>query len=200
MVAVDLGCGVGGPAIEIARFSGACIVGVNDNDYQLKRAEKQTEAENLSHLVDYLKCDFMNVEAPDNSFDAAFSIEATVHAPDKAGVYGEAFRLLKPGTCFAAYEYCMTDRYDTEDPYHRRLKADMEYGGCLPDIPRPREIDDALRQVGFELLDARDLAAASIGEAGRLGIFTPMYFIHARKPDQDTTRNLGLLPPWDERA
>ena len=243
MVAIDLGCGVGGPLREIARFSGARIVGVNNNEYQLKRAARQTEAEALSHLADYLKCDFMQVDAPDNSFDAVYSIEATCCAPDKAGVYGEAFRLLKPGTCFAAYEYCMTDGYDAEDPYHRRLKTDMEYGGGLPDIPRPRQIDDALREVGFELLDARDLAAeappgipwyrplvgsglsfasfrssavgrqlthgslwllerlrvvprgttrvakllnlaaAAIGEAGRLGIFTPMYFIHARKPD-----------------
>ena len=243
MMAVDLGCGVGGPAIEIARFSGASIVGVNDNEYQLKRAARQTETDHLAHLVDYLKCDFMNVEAPDNHFDAAFAIEATVHAPDKVGAYGEAFRVLKPGTCFAAYEYCMTDRYDPEDLVHRRLKADMEHTGCLPDIPRPHEIDDALRQVGFELLDARDLAAEAppgipwyqplvgsglslanfrssalgrrltngslwllerlrvvprgtfhvarmlnlaavvFGEAGRLGIFTPMYFIHARKPD-----------------
>ena len=69
------GCGVGGPAIEIARFCGASIVGVNDNEYQLKRAARQTETDHLDHLVDYLKCDFMSVEAPDNHFDAAFAIE-----------------------------------------------------------------------------------------------------------------------------
>ncbi len=243
MVAVDLGCGVGGPAREIARFSGATILGVNNNEYQLKRAARQTDAENLSHLVDYLKCDFMNIEAPDNHFDAVYSIEASCCAPDRPGIYGEVFRILKPGACLAAYEYCTTDRYNAEDPHHRRLKADMEYSGCIPDIARPREIVDTLRQVRFELLDARDLAAeappgipwyqpltgsglslanfrsstlgrrvtkgslwllerlrvvprgtlqvakmlslaaAAFGEAGRLGIFTPMYFIHARKPD-----------------
>ena len=31
MVVEDLGCGIGGPLIEIARFSGARIVGVNSN-------------------------------------------------------------------------------------------------------------------------------------------------------------------------
>ena len=43
MTAVDLGCGVGGPLIEIARFSGARIVGVTDNAMHLERAAKRTE-------------------------------------------------------------------------------------------------------------------------------------------------------------
>ena len=39
----------------------------------------------------------MNVPAPDNSFDAVYEVEATCHAPEKAPVYAEVFRLLKPG-------------------------------------------------------------------------------------------------------
>ncbi len=242
MTALDLGCGVGGPFIEIARFSGARIVGVNNNAMQLERATRRAEAAGLGHLVDWLKCDFMKVDAPDACFDAAYSIEATCCAPDRAGVYGEVFRLLKPGGCFAVYEYCLTDRFDSDDPKHRGLKADIEHGGALPDIARPHEVDDAVRTVGLKLLEARDLAAeappgipwyqplvgsglsfaslrssaggrrvthgslwllerlgivprgttqvsslvnlcgVALAEAGRLGIFTPMYFIYARKP------------------
>lgn len=242
MTAVDLGCGIGGPLIEIARFSGARIVGVNVNALQLERAAKRAEAAGLSHLTDWLECDFMRVSAPDASFDAAYSIEATCCAPDRAGVYGEVFRLLKPGGSLAVYEYCLTGRFDAGDPNHRRLKDDMEYGGALPDIAHPHDIDDAMREAGFELIEARDLAAeappgipwyqpfvgeglsftslrsspvgrrvtsgslrllerlgvvprgaarvarllnlaaAAFAEAGRLGIFTPMYFFLARKP------------------
>ena len=68
-------------------------------------------------------------------------------------------RLLKPGGVFAAYEYCVTDRFDPDDPDHRRLKSDMEHSGALPDMARPHEVDDALREVGFELTEPRDLAA-----------------------------------------
>ena len=159
MTAVDLGCGVGGPLIEIARFSGARIVGVNNNALQLERAARRSEAAGLSHLAGWLECDFMQVDAPDASFDAAYSIEASCCAPDKAGVYGEAFRLLKPGGWFAAYEHCLTDLFDPDDAEHRRLRAGMEHAGALPDIARPHEVDDALRSVGFELVEARDLAA-----------------------------------------
>ena len=53
MVVADLGCGVGGPQLEIARFSGARIVGVNSNAYQLERARRYADeggAEPLGRL------------------------------------------------------------------------------------------------------------------------------------------------------
>ena len=242
MVVADLGCGVGGPLLEIARFSGAKIVGGGGGGKQLERARKLAKEADLAHLVEFLHCDFMNVDAPDNSFDAVYDIEATCHAPDKPSVYGEVFRLLKPGGCFGGYEYCLTDRFDPQDPIHLKIKADIERGGALFDIDDQQTVDNALRSVGFEVLETRDLSvqtgpsipwyqplvgsglsfasfrstrigrwvthnslralealhiapkgtvrvsetlnlcALAMAEAGRLGIFTPMYFIHARKP------------------
>ncbi|MCE2529741.1 MAG: class I SAM-dependent methyltransferase [Acidimicrobiia bacterium] len=105
MVVADLGCGIGGPLVEIARFSGAKIVGVNSNAYQLERARKYAEEAELAHLAEFMHCDFLDVDAPDGSFDAVYAIEATCCAADKISIYGEIFRLLKPGACFAAYEY-----------------------------------------------------------------------------------------------
>ena len=90
------------------------------------------------------------------------SIETTCCAPDKVSIFGEAFRLLKPGACFGTYEYCLTDRFDLKDPHHLQIKADLELGGGLPDIAYPHEINDTLRDVGFELLEARDLAVEDI--------------------------------------
>jgi len=33
-VVLDVGCGVGGPAREIARYADCNVVGINNNDYQ----------------------------------------------------------------------------------------------------------------------------------------------------------------------
>ena len=137
MRVADLGCGVGGPLREVARVSGATIVGVNNNEYQLDRARKLTDEAGLGHLAEFLKCDFMHMDAPDESFDAAFSIESTVHAPTKVDCYGEVFRVLKPGGCFAAYEYCLTSRFDPNNPRHQKIKTDLEIGAALPDIAFP---------------------------------------------------------------
>ena len=242
MRVADLGCGVGGPLREIASFSGANIVGVNISTYQLERARKYIDEAGLGHLAEFLECDFMNVDEPDGSFDAIYAIEATPHAPDLVRVFSEALRLLKHGGCFATYEWCLTDKFDVNDPYHVQLKNDIELGAATQDLRYKRDVDAAFREAGLELLETRDLAeqttpaipwyqplvgsgvslsrfrssgvgrsvtyrtlrmletlrivpsgasevarllntaAKALAEAGRLEIFTPMYFALARKP------------------
>lgn len=59
MRVLDVGCGVGGPAREIARFSDAHVTGLNNNAFQVDRARKYTEKAGLSERVEFVKGDFM---------------------------------------------------------------------------------------------------------------------------------------------
>jgi sterol 24-C-methyltransferase len=59
MKVLDVGCGVGGPAREIAKFTDAHITGLNNNDYQIDRATRYAEKEGLSHQLSFVKGDFM---------------------------------------------------------------------------------------------------------------------------------------------
>lgn len=59
MKVLDVGCGVGGPAREIAKFTDCEITGLNINDYQIERARLYTEAEGLAKQVQFVKGDFM---------------------------------------------------------------------------------------------------------------------------------------------
>lgn len=99
MRVLDVGCGIGGPAREIAQFADVQIVGLNNNDYQVGRARKLTAQAGLSEQVTYTVGDFMKLgeQFGENSFDAVYAIEATVHAPSWEGVYGEIMKVLKPG-------------------------------------------------------------------------------------------------------
>jgi sterol 24-C-methyltransferase len=56
---LDVGCGVGGPAREIAKFTGAHITGLNNNDYQIDRATLYAKKEGLSDQLAFVKGDFM---------------------------------------------------------------------------------------------------------------------------------------------
>mmetsp|Transcript_21927 Transcript_21927/g.36324 ORF Transcript_21927/g.36324 Transcript_21927/m.36324 type:complete len:344 (+) Transcript_21927:131-1162(+) len=158
---LDVGCGVGGPARSIARFSGAHIVGLNINDYQIKKGEKHGAYYKLDYLVSYKKGDFLHIPFADNTFDGVYEIEATCHAPDKVPVYEEIFRVLKPGQMFGQYEWIMTDKYDPSNSAHRDIKFGIEIGDGLPDIPSAQVVLDALKKVGFEIIEYADLALTS---------------------------------------
>jgi sterol 24-C-methyltransferase len=59
MNVLDVGCGVGGPAREIAKFTGCNVVGLNNNDYQIDRATFYAAKEGLSEQLKFVKGDFM---------------------------------------------------------------------------------------------------------------------------------------------
>ena len=95
------------------------------------------------------------------TFDAAYQIEATCHAPDIRGVYAEIFRMLKPGGRFASYEWCLTEAYDERNAEHRQCKHDILLGNGLPDLRSTAECLQALKDVGFIVEQEYDLASSS---------------------------------------
>jgi sterol 24-C-methyltransferase len=161
MKVLDVGCGVGGPMRAIARFSGASIVGVNNNDYQIERGTRQNHAARLDQRCSFLKADFMKLPVPDKSYDAVYAIEATCHAPDKFKLFSELHRVMKPGAEFAGYEWCLTPRYDANNAGHRAIKKGIEEGDALPDIWYEKDVVDALTRAGFEVLEGRDVASTA---------------------------------------
>lgn len=159
MQVLDVGCGVGGPMGTLARYSGAGFVGINNNAYQIERAKLHTR--DVQSLCRFIHGDYMQIPEGDDRYDAAIAIEAMPHAPDKRAAFREIFRVLRPGACFAGYEWCLTEDFDPRNAAHLRIKKDIERGNGLPDIAVTSEICTALRMAGFELLEARDLAPES---------------------------------------
>jgi len=164
---LDCGCGIGGPARNIARFSGANIKAVTINQFQVNRGNTLSVRDGLRDQVELIQGDFMKLPFEDNSFDAVYAIESTCHAPDRKGVYGEILRVLKPGGVFACYEWCLTDKYDAENEQHRKLKRDIEVGDGLPDLVHTSVCTQALKDSGFEVSEFRDVMEdGHLGEGG----------------------------------
>lgn len=101
----------------------------------------------------------MKIPEDDESFDATYAIESMPHGPDKTEAFREALRILRPGSYFTGYDWCLTERFDSKNPEHMKIKHDIMAGNGLPDIALTTDVDSALIRAGFEPIEARDLAS-----------------------------------------
>ncbi|GLC44114.1 hypothetical protein PLESTF_000693200 [Pleodorina starrii] len=177
MKALDCGCGVGGPMRTVASVSGAHVSGITINQYQVDRATAHNLKQGVAPLTDVVRGDFLNMPFKDATFDGAYAIEATCHAPKLELVYGEIFRVLKAGSYFVSYEWVSTHKYDSQNPEHVKVIDEINFGNGLPEMRTWKQAEDAGKNVGFELVMSLDLATASVVagpwyERLRMGKFT----------------------------
>eukprot|EP01127_Copromyxa_protea_P005587 TRINITY_DN15486_c0_g1_i1.p2 TRINITY_DN15486_c0_g1~~TRINITY_DN15486_c0_g1_i1.p2 ORF type:complete len:358 (-),score=95.64 TRINITY_DN15486_c0_g1_i1:123-1196(-) len=161
---LDVGCGIGGPLSNIALNTGGHITGLNNNSYQVSRGNKIIAECGLDKTCNFIKGDFCHMPLPDASYDKAYAIESTCHAPSREDVFAEIYRVLKPGGVFGVYEWVLTDKHDPSNPAHALAAKQIEIGNGLPATSSHRVIPAALKKVGFEVLEDEDFFANRSGE------------------------------------
>lgn len=160
---LDVGCGVGGPMRAIASHSGANIVGITINEYQVERARMHNKKAGLDSLCEVVCGNFLEMPFDDNSFDGVYAMEATCHAPKLEDVYAEIYRVLKPGCLFVSYEWVTTEFYDANNKEHVEIVREVERGNALPGLRHYSDISKIAKKVGFEVVKEKDFAKPPAG-------------------------------------
>ena len=96
-VILDIGSGIGGPARWIAATCGCTVTGVDLTAAFCDAARDLNAASGMADRVRILQGSALALPLPDASFDRAYSHNVVMNIADKAAVYREAFRVLKPG-------------------------------------------------------------------------------------------------------
>ncbi len=94
---LDAGCGVGGPAIAIARDLGAIVHGVTVSPVQVRLGRVLAAEAGVADRVHLHLADFHQLPFADERFDAVTVMEATCYSDDLSGLIGELARVLRPG-------------------------------------------------------------------------------------------------------
>ena len=106
---LDVGCGIGGSARILAKDYGLDVLGISISPAQIRRATELTQ-EGLS--CRFAVMDALDLQLPDHSFDAVWSVEAGPHMPDKQRYADELLRVLKPGGHLAVADWNRRDPQD----------------------------------------------------------------------------------------
>jgi tocopherol O-methyltransferase len=86
---VDIGCGYGASADQLAARHGVAVTGLTISAAQARIAQQR-------RLV-CLRRDWLDNRLPDAAFDRAYAIESSEHMVDKQRFFDEAWRVLRPG-------------------------------------------------------------------------------------------------------
>lgn len=101
---LDVGCGVGTTAIEVARRYGANVTAVDISPLMLERARANVRAAGVEEKVAVQEGDILRLPFPDASFDCVIA-EAVTMFVDRERAAGELARVCKPGGSVLATEF-----------------------------------------------------------------------------------------------
>jgi cyclopropane fatty-acyl-phospholipid synthase-like methyltransferase len=97
---LDVGCGLGAPALRIAERYGCEITAVNISREQIRQGRQLIEQRRMSDRVKIVRGDARALDFPDGSFDAIICLEAAgdicVSEEDKERFVRELHRVLRP--------------------------------------------------------------------------------------------------------
>ena len=101
---LDLGSGLGGPARTLAEVTGCTVTGVDLTPEFCEVATALSEWTGLSDRTRFQVGDATATGLADAAVDAALTVHVAMNIANKAGLYAEAFRVLRPGGRFVDYD------------------------------------------------------------------------------------------------
>lgn len=101
---LDIGCGVGTTAMEVARRTGAHVVAADISPVMLERAGRDVAAAGLEHLVRVEAADICELPYPDGTFDRVVA-EAVTMFVDRPRAAAELTRVCREGGRVLATEF-----------------------------------------------------------------------------------------------
>ncbi|WP_225773046.1 cyclopropane-fatty-acyl-phospholipid synthase family protein [Inquilinus sp. Marseille-Q2685] len=152
---LDVGCGIGGPARHVAATYGCRVTGIDLTAEFVEAAEALTRRCGLAGLVSFRQGSALAMPFLDGGFDAATLIHVGMNIADKAALFAEMKRVLKPGGRFGVYDVMRIG--EGELPYPMPWAATPETSFVEP----PETYRRLLGQAGFAIEaehDRRDLA------------------------------------------
>ncbi len=102
---LDIGCGIGGPSLEMVSTHGAQVVGIDLEAPLVERARRYAREAGLHEHVAFQVVEPGALPFADAAFDIVISSGAVTQTPDKSALFAEILRVLLPGGHFRCYEW-----------------------------------------------------------------------------------------------
>lgn len=151
--ALDLGCGLGGPARYVAATTGAKVLGIDLTAEYVETGRALNERTGLADAVSLRQGSILDLPDEAQGVDVAYMIHVGMNIADKRALAAGVARVLKPGGLFAIYDIMQVGEEDIDFPLPWASTADQSA------LASPAEYRAALEEAGFTIEAETDRTA-----------------------------------------
>lgn len=157
---LDIGSGLGGPALYLGEHYNARITGLEPQQWMVEKANENLKSvqDKLKGSVKFVLMTQASSLAPfaTDSFDVIISKEALLHIPQEAKqtFFNEIYRVLKPNG-----QIVIMDWMHTSANYSEKVKQMMEMDEIAYNLITRQEYVDILTKAGFQDITLEDTTA-----------------------------------------
>jgi len=153
--ALDIGCGVGKPALRLAHATGAEVVGISLNQAEVDQANDRARTHRLDGRVRFRYADALALPFTSESFDVVWALESIVHM-DRPAALAEMVRVLKPAGRLVLTD--MFNRAPVPPEFQPMIQAALAAQRLTP-LPLFDEYPRLLGQAGLDVVEFLDITA-----------------------------------------
>lgn len=158
---LDVGCGIGGPARLLAASCGCQVTGIDLSEPFVEAARYLTARTGQAGQVSFETGSALALPFDAGRFDLVLLQHVAMNIADRAALYGEIRRVLRPGGRFATYDVVLAGG----EPHYPVPWARTPATSFLLDAEATRA---AIEQAGFRTIVCRDDSAAARAWVGAL--------------------------------
>jgi ubiquinone/menaquinone biosynthesis C-methylase UbiE len=147
---LDIGSGLGGPSRYLARTYNCRVTGVDLSEEYVAVADSLSQRVGLGGKVSYRQASALALPFDNKTFDGAYMQHVGMNIADKAKLFGEVHRVLKPGGVFAIYDAMRGDDSVFNYPVPWASSEEMNF------IEKPATYRALLAAEGFEVVKERN--------------------------------------------
>ena len=106
MTILDIGCGVGGADVHLAKtYAPASVIAIDVDAELIRRCRVLAQRTQVDGIIDFRLVSPGPLPVDDGSIDIVFSKDSIIHIADKETLAADIARVLRPGGWFAASDW-----------------------------------------------------------------------------------------------